>query len=84
MILYAGKSANSPQCHTYDIIMELMGEFETEDVWIEGFLNKGRTLITDNFYTGIPIVERLLELKTRMVGTVNVGRKGLPKGLKKS
>lgn len=81
MVLYAAKSTNSPHGHTYDIILELMGEFESEDVWFEGFLIKGRTLITDNFYTGVPIVEKLLELKTRMCGTLNVKRKGLPKGL---
>jgi hypothetical protein len=86
-VLYAGKgqqTRESNKGHTYDVVMELMGPFDQQNVHFDGFLNEGRSLTTDNFYTGIPIAEELLKHKTRLCGTINVNRKGLPKDLGKT
>jgi len=45
---------------------------------MEGHLDAGRTLSTDNFYTSVPLAETLLGPKTHLVGTVWKNRKGLP------
>jgi hypothetical protein len=42
------------------------------------YLNVGRTLVTDNFYTCIPLAQNLLDAHTHLVGTVRSNRKGLP------
>jgi len=47
---------------------------------MEGHLDAGRTLSTDNFYTSVPLAETLLGRKTHLVGTVRKNRKGLPPG----
>ncbi|XP_046674708.1 uncharacterized protein LOC124363504 [Homalodisca vitripennis] len=62
--------------------MELMRELNDGGAHFDGFLYQGRTLFTDKVYTGIPIVEKLMERKTRLCGTLNSKRRGLPEGIK--
>ena len=47
----------------------------------EQYLECGRTLCTDNFYTSIPLAESLLKQKTHLVGTIRSNRKGIPKSV---
>ena len=42
------------------------------------YLDAGRTLSTDNFYTSLPLARALLHQKTHSVGTLRANRKGLP------
>jgi len=48
---------------------------------MERYLDVGRTLCTDNYYTSIPLATKLLERKTHLVGTLRRNRKGLPKSV---
>lgn len=50
------------------VVMQLM----------DGYLDAGRTLCTDNFYTSVPLANKLLERKTHLVGTLRKNRKFLP------
>ncbi|KAF2892986.1 hypothetical protein ILUMI_13184 [Ignelater luminosus] len=43
------------------------------------YLDSGRILITDNFYTNIPLAHELLRRKTHLLGTIRKHRKGIPK-----
>lgn len=43
-----------------------------------GLLGEGRTLITDNWYTSVPLAIGLLDHRTHLVGTVRLDRKYLP------
>jgi hypothetical protein len=52
-----------------DVVMKLM----------EGLLGYGRTLYTDNWYTGVVLAKKLLQQKTDLIGTVRKNRRGLPK-----
>jgi len=45
----------------------------------EPYLDAGRTMCTDNYYTSLPLADCLLSKKTHLVGTVRSNRKGLPK-----
>ncbi|KAJ8926139.1 hypothetical protein NQ314_021521 [Rhamnusium bicolor] len=38
-----------------------------------------RTIVTDNFYTGIELARELLDKNTHLIGTLGKNRKGLPK-----
>ena len=42
------------------------------------YFDEGKTVVTDNFYTSIPLAHTLLARRTHLVGTVRVNRKGLP------
>jgi len=44
---------------------------------MNGYLDAGRTLCTDNFYTSVPVARELLKRKTHLVGTVRSNRKML-------
>ena len=46
---------------------------------MDGLLDCGRRLFTDNFYTSIPLAENLIKRRTHMIGTIRKNRKGLPK-----
>lgn len=46
---------------------------------LTGYLNKGHTLFTDNWYTSVPLGKMLLEKETHLVGTLRKNRKHLPK-----
>lgn len=84
MSVYSGKKLTTPSIHghTYDVVMELMGDLEVENAHCDGYLNKGRTLYTDNFYTGIPIAEKLFQCRTHMCGTLDKKRRGIPQEVK--
>lgn len=45
----------------------------------DDYLDSGRTIITDNFYTSIQLAESLLIRETHLIGTIRKNRKGLPK-----
>ena len=57
----------------HKVIMNAMKE--------SGVLNKGYHLITDNFYTKIPLATALLDQKTYLSGTIRANSKFLPKNL---
>lgn len=42
------------------------------------YLNSGRTIITDNFYTSLNLANELLEKKTHLIGTLRSNRVKLP------
>lgn len=48
------------------------------------YLNKGRNVTTDNFFTSLRLAKLLREKKTSLVGTVNRSRKEVPDFVKKS
>lgn len=66
-LVYAGKSESTVNTAS-DVVLRLA----------EPYLNSGRTICTDNFYTSIPLAVSLLEHETHLVGTVRKNRKGLP------
>ncbi|CAK1585495.1 unnamed protein product [Parnassius mnemosyne] len=45
----------------------------------EGLLDEGRCIITDNYYTSVPLAEFLISRNTDLCGTLNKKRRGLPK-----
>ncbi|XP_058873687.1 piggyBac transposable element-derived protein 4-like [Acipenser ruthenus] len=66
--LHTGAS-NDTERETYDVVMSLM----------DGLLDKGHTLITDNFYTSVPLASALTyQHNTQLVGTLRGNRKYLP------
>ncbi|KIH62942.1 hypothetical protein ANCDUO_06765, partial [Ancylostoma duodenale] len=68
-IVYAGKQLQKRIASvSEEVVMALM----------EGLLDSGRVLFTDNYYTSIPLAEALIMRKTNLVGTVRRNRKGLP------
>ena len=48
------------------------------------FLNAGRNITTDNFFTSIPLAERLFEQNTTLVGTIKSNKPHLPTMTQKS
>jgi hypothetical protein len=42
------------------------------------FLNKGRNITADNWFSSLPLVERLRELGTTYVGTIRANKRDLP------
>lgn len=69
--VYAGK--NDPTTgegrHSDKVVMELL----------ENYLNEGRTLVTDNFYTNLNLAKDLLIRNTHLVGTLRKFVKNVPK-----
>jgi hypothetical protein len=70
MSIYAGKQ-QQPRTGSVaeDVVMKLM----------EGLLDCGRVLYTDNWYTSIVLAKNLLQRRTNLVGTIRKNRRGLPK-----
>ena len=66
--VYAGKEDRQYEDVATSVVMQLM----------DGYLDAGRTLCTDNFYTSVPLARELLKRKTHLVGTVRTNRKMLP------
>uniref|UniRef100_A0A914WRT8 PiggyBac transposable element-derived protein domain-containing protein n=1 Tax=Plectus sambesii TaxID=2011161 RepID=A0A914WRT8_9BILA len=70
MAIYAGKQAQKRVGSVAeDVVMKLLDEL----------LDSGRTLYTDNWYTGVPLAKMLLSKETDLVGTIRRNRRGLPK-----
>ena len=44
----------------------------------EAYLDKGRTIITDNFYTSIALANELMKRQTHLLGTLRTNRVGNP------
>lgn len=59
--IYAGKEAVQGLDVSTKIVMELTREY----------LNFGRTIYTDNWYTSVNLAHKLLEQSTHLVGTLS-------------
>ncbi|XP_050307489.1 piggyBac transposable element-derived protein 4-like [Anthonomus grandis grandis] len=66
--VYTGREKSSEFAVSEKVVMELM----------EGLLDSGRTLYTDNWYTSVSLAKRLIDRKTHLVGTIRANRKGNP------
>lgn len=68
--VYAGKNENidNTKRHSNSVVLDLLKEY----------LNEGRTLTVDNFYTNLDLAEELLSKKTHIVGTVRQNMKNSP------
>lgn len=51
---------------------------------VDDLINKGRTLVTDNWYTSLPLAQKMLKNNTHLLGTIRKNRKGLPKEVVKA
>lgn len=69
IIIYEGKQSTNGESLTETIVTSLC----------ENYLNEGRTIVTDNFYTSVPLAEKLLSQNTHLVGTLRKNRRFLPK-----
>lgn len=69
MKIYAGKDEEEGRNLTKNVVMQLA----------HPYLNFGRTLFTDNFYTSIQLAHELNEKKTHLTGTLRANRKDIPK-----
>ncbi|CAI6371956.1 unnamed protein product [Macrosiphum euphorbiae] len=67
--IYAGKEASPESSVGTKIVMELG----------EPFLDCGRTLYVDNWYSSVELAEQLKTRKTHLVGTIRSNRKSNPK-----
>lgn len=68
--VYQGKHDRNPETSlSTEVVMTLC----------ENYLDHGRVVVTDNFYTSIDLAQRLLNRKTHTVGTLRKNRKGTPK-----
>ncbi|XP_023208933.1 uncharacterized protein LOC111612282 [Xiphophorus maculatus] len=67
---YLGKDPNRPSGERLSetVVMRLM----------EPFMDKGRTVTTDNFFTSLSLAQRLLSRKTTILGTVNERSREIP------
>ncbi|KAL7842461.1 hypothetical protein SRHO_G00241500 [Serrasalmus rhombeus] len=67
---YLGKDPSRPNGERLSetVVMRLM----------EPFMDKGRTVTTDNFFTSLSLAQRLLSRKTTILGTVNKSRQEIP------
>lgn len=72
LIVYEGKKGPERQQNlSKNVVMELSTKF----------LDAGRSIITDNYYTSVDLAESLLQHSTHLIGTVRKNRKGLPKNV---
>ncbi|KAL6455258.1 hypothetical protein MHYP_G00363100 [Metynnis hypsauchen] len=67
---YLGKDPSRPSGErpSETVVMRLM----------ELFMDKGRTVTTDNFFTSLSLAQRLLSRKTTILGTVNKSHREIP------
>ena len=45
------------------------------------YLDSGRVIVTDNFYTSLELAHKLIEKKTHLIGTLRKSRKDLPRSV---
>lgn len=69
IIIYEGKQSKPGKSLSETIVTSLC----------ENYLNEGRTIVTDNFYTSVPLAETLLRQDTHLVGPLRKNRRFLPK-----
>jgi len=69
-IPYLGKDPTRPKGErlSENVVLKLM----------EPFLDKGRTVAMDNFFTSLSLANRLLQQNTTLLGTINKIRRELP------
>lgn len=67
--IYAGKNLDKNRNTPSSVVMKLA----------EPLLDSGRTLITDNWYTSLPLAVQLLNRQTHLIGTLKKNRKGIPR-----
>ncbi|EYB97365.1 hypothetical protein Y032_0141g2228 [Ancylostoma ceylanicum] len=68
-IIHAGEEKELPiGSIAEDVVMPLL----------DGLLDSGRVLFTDDYYTSIPLAETLIARKTNLVGPVRRNSRGLP------
>ncbi|XP_025418685.1 piggyBac transposable element-derived protein 4-like [Sipha flava] len=65
---YAGKNQVDGKGLACRVVLELSNPF----------LNSGRTIVTDNFYTSLPLANKLLENNTHLIGTLRSNRIRIP------
>lgn len=58
-----------------------LGEFVVLKL-AEPYLHQGRNITTDNFFTSIPLAEKLVAKRTSLVGTIRANKRELPKPAK--
>lgn len=56
---------------------ERLGDFVVKEL-VKPYLNKGRNVTCDNFFTSLHLAENLKSKKTSLVGTVNKARREIP------
>lgn len=71
MSIYAGK--NQPESGGVGLAQRVVMQL------VDKYLDKGRILVTDNYYTSIPLATSLLERNTHLIGTLRKNRRDLPK-----
>lgn len=74
--IYAGKEAVKETDVSYKILLKSMEYLNT-------YLNFGRTLYTDNWYSSVKIAEKLNQENTHLVGTLRANRKHNPENVVK-
>ena len=72
MQIYAGKDVTRVGTVAEAVVLQLM----------EAYLDQGRDLCTDNWYTSMPLANSLLARSTNLIGTIRKNRKGIPLALK--
>lgn len=66
--IYAGKNEVRKTNVSYKIVLKLM----------EPYINFGRCLYIDNWYSSVELAEKLIEENTHMVGTLRVNKRANP------
>ncbi|KAE9523001.1 hypothetical protein AGLY_016632 [Aphis glycines] len=66
--VYAGKNQVNGKGLACRVVLKLSNPF----------LNAGRTIVTDNFYTSLPLANELLDKNTHLIGTLRSNRIRLP------
>lgn len=69
--VYCGKESDKNSSVPSKVVISLM----------DGLLNEGRTLCTDNYYTSVSLAHELLKKKTHLIGTLRSNRKLNPKSV---
>lgn len=78
--VYVGQDLSPDYSAAENVIYKLLGGLLDNGKGLVpgGLLGEGRLLITDNWYTSVPLALGLLEHSTHLVGTLRTDRKYLP------
>ena len=69
--IYVGKQPNEPR--SVDYALNLVHRLSAP------YINKGRTITMDNFFTSCKLAEQMLQKKTTIIGTIRSNKPDLPK-----